>query len=362
MRQKNRADEDPAGATILVEARFQNARKNGTLRLDVDCATGALTTFPTTHTPTVARSQTILGVTDTVGSSCRMPDTKAEAHVLATSLGLQLGTDEFSFATSGAIKGLFAYAEETFPGIQGVAFWGTGGTAQDRQAPVAWPRYRPGCQSATLSPTSGFPTPTPTTHTPTGAGATFSPTRSPTEFSCCNLVAAIANMETRYFGTFTKVTMILQGGRPVYRNADGVYLYFWGPYHHWQIGPSYTDGDTAKVTSVYSDAACPTLASEWVAYDFDDDTWSENGVAISCLTGSPTTTPTTHAPTTAGVTFSPTLTPTTVPLHCGGSLSMDVGAGGSLTGIFVVPATGLAKVTFSTCNTAPDTVLTVDGI
>ena len=72
--------------------------------------------------------------------------------------------------------------------------------------------------------------------------------------------------------------------------------------------------------------------------------------------------PTTATPaaTTAATTISP---PTPIDIHCGDPpLSVDVGAGGSLAAVFAVPAGGLAKVTFSTCDTTPDTVLTVDGI
>ena len=53
--------------------------------------------------------------------------------------------------------------------------------------------------------------------------------------------------------------------------------------------------------------------------------------------------------------------PLAVAVSCGNQTSADIAAGGSLTATFGVPATGLATVTFSTCRTAVDTVLTVDG-
>ena len=50
------------------------------------------------------------------------------------------------------------------------------------------------------------------------------------------------------------------------------------------------------------------------------------------------------------------------PIHCGEPLSLDVGAGSSLSAAFTVPAVGVAVATFTTCDTDGDTVLTIDGV
>ena len=47
---------------------------------------------------------------------------------------------------------------------------------------------------------------------------------------------------------------------------------------------------------------------------------------------------------------------------CGGSMSADVDAGGSLAAKFTVPATGVPTVTFSTRGTEADDILTVGGV
>ena len=246
-------------------------------------------------------------------SSCKMPNTEADARELAASLGLSLGSDEYPFAGDYSEVGLFAYGETPYLGY---ALWGTGGSQEERQTPLEWPKYRPSCQSATLSPTISSPTAVPSTISPTNVGATFSPTRHPSESLCCATIVVSAVTDYPYandVGTFDLMVDAVvpddTAGHPVYRNGNGEYLRYWPASKRWGITAESYTSDNAVVTSISKNDACPTFVTAWEALDDDNRMTMEYDVTVQCQTHAPST----HGPTSTGITFAPTVAPTSFP-------------------------------------------------
>lgn len=63
-------------------------------------------------------------------------------------------------------------------------------------------------------------------------------------------------------------------GRPIYENAAGTQLYYWGTDDTWLLGQSSTTGN--GVAKASSSAECPQNALGWFAYDATAKTWSSD--------------------------------------------------------------------------------------
>jgi len=74
------------------------------------------------------------------GFTVGFPLTENDAKEVAETLGLQLGGHGFPFARPYRTKGLYSYNTGKF---QGIAFFGTGGSDQDKNKSVKFPKYRP---------------------------------------------------------------------------------------------------------------------------------------------------------------------------------------------------------------------------
>ena len=86
-------------------------------------------------------------------------------------------------------------------------------------------------------------------------------------------------------GDYALVDGVTSGGRPVYRRADGSYLYFWASISDWLVGPDYTSSIAWLVSIDDDNAACPTDTSSWLYWDGSD--WMLGGVSITCLSPPP---------------------------------------------------------------------------
>lgn len=87
------------------------------------------------------------------------------------------------------------------------------------------------------------------------------------------VAGAEATRQWDLMGTFSKLSSQPtehQDGRPIYKNTNGHFLYYWKADEQWQIGTTYTDSDCA--TYAHSSATCPIGVSEWYIWDGND--WS----------------------------------------------------------------------------------------
>lgn len=65
---------------------------------------------------------------------------------------------------------------------------------------------------------------------------------------------------------FYKKAPGMHDGRPIFENAQGQFLYFWGPFKEWRIGDSFTSPYAGVKSRPNEDAQCPNDATGWVVF------------------------------------------------------------------------------------------------
>eukprot|EP00964_Phaeocystis_antarctica_P109855 scaffold74270_cov67-Phaeocystis_antarctica.AAC.1 len=96
-------------------------------------------------------------------------------------------------------------------------------------------------------------------------------------------------------GQYTKISAT-QGGRPVYQQTGGSqYLYFWASLSDWLVGPSYTQGNIARLVStsngiINGNTNCPEAAGDSWQY-YGGSSWQSGGVQVTCSALSPPSPP-----------------------------------------------------------------------
>ena len=81
------------------------------------------------------------------------------------------------------------------------------------------------------------------------------------------VVSGSAGAQTTRMGMFEMQPALTAGGKPVYKNSEGQYLYYWPAYLDWLISGDFTK-DSAGVTSTSdTDTFCPYDSSGWQEYD-----------------------------------------------------------------------------------------------
>ena len=92
------------------------------------------------------------------------------------------------------------------------------------------------------------------------------------------VVAGTAGKQATRMGVFQMQPALTAGGKPVYKNSNGQFLYYWPAYVNWRIGSDVTT-DVAGIRSTSStDTLCPQDSSGW--QEWDGESWVESSVAV----------------------------------------------------------------------------------
>ncbi len=76
-------------------------------------------------------------------------------------------------------------------------------------------------------------------------------------------------------GSYT-MTQVEQGNRPVYVSASDQYLYYWGEYDAWRIGPDYTVEPAGVISGTGEGPACPHQVTAGTWYEYNNWAWLQN--------------------------------------------------------------------------------------
>ena len=75
---------------------------------------------------------------------------------------------------------------------------------------------------------------------------------------------------------------LMSAGLPIYQNAHGQYLYYWGSDSNWRIGSDWTTA-AGGVSSDSNLKTCPTDTLDWGLYY--DSGWYSADVSLRCVEG-----------------------------------------------------------------------------
>ena len=56
------------------------------------------------------------------------------------------------------------------------------------------------------------------------------------------------------------------GGKALYKNSNGEYLYYWPEHTEWRIGPDYKKAAAGVSSTSNTDTTCPQDSSGWQEY------------------------------------------------------------------------------------------------
>ena len=105
-------------------------------------------------------------------------------------------------------------------------------------------------------------------------------TTSPTG-NCCDtvMVSGAESSQSALMGQYTILRGIERANRPVYKNSNGEYIYYYAAHKTWNMGADY-DASAAGV-STYEDSNCPVNVAKWDVSDVDG--WSSSyTVTVRC--------------------------------------------------------------------------------
>jgi len=114
---------------------------------------------------------------------------------------------------------------------------------------------------------------------------------------CCEyyVVAGAEAVQPGSMGTFAKVGGLTSSNLPVYRNSDGMYLYYGATgygFTAWGIGPSYS-GIGQRVVANAGGAVCPAAATGYQASTANGG-WTSYDMSVSCIQGCDASTAPSH--------------------------------------------------------------------
>ena len=84
-------------------------------------------------------------------------------------------------------------------------------------------------------------------------------------------------------GVFQMQPALTAGGKPVYKNSEGQYVYYWPAHLDWRIGSDVTDATAGVRSTSNTDTLCPQDSSGWE--EWVDESWVKSSVAV--LAGMP---------------------------------------------------------------------------
>ena len=92
------------------------------------------------------------------------------------------------------------------------------------------------------------------------------------------VVSGTAGQQSTRMGMFEVQPTLTSGGKAVYKNSNGEYLYYWPEYSYWRIGSDYKKADAGVTSNSKTDTTCPQDSSSWEEYV--DGSWKASSITV----------------------------------------------------------------------------------
>lgn len=91
-------------------------------------------------------------------------------------------------------------------------------------------------------------------------------------------------------GSYVRIKVSTQrhhGGRPIYKNPQGMFLYFWAADGNWLVSADYDQEGARLASNIEGHAWCPSRATGWKVFHDGDLHWDSN-ISVTQVFGQPT--------------------------------------------------------------------------
>ena len=94
------------------------------------------------------------------------------------------------------------------------------------------------------------------------------------------MVSGTAGTQTKKMGLFQMQPALAAGGKPVWMNRDGAFMYYWPAYSDWLIGPDVTKVAAWLTSTSNTDTGCPQDSSGWEEYVGANESWVKTSISV----------------------------------------------------------------------------------
>ena len=91
-------------------------------------------------------------------------------------------------------------------------------------------------------------------------------------------MAGTAGDQPTRMGVFEMQPALYAGGKPVYKNSNGEFLYYWPAAVDWLIGLDVTKDDAGVMSTSKTDTLCPQDSSGW--QEWDGKSWVKSSITV----------------------------------------------------------------------------------
>ena len=92
------------------------------------------------------------------------------------------------------------------------------------------------------------------------------------------MVSGTSGANTKRMGVFKMQPDLTAGGKPVFKNSNGMFLYYWPANVDWTVGPDITKNASWVVSTSNTDTLCPQDSSEW--QEWDGVSWVKRSISV----------------------------------------------------------------------------------
>ena len=103
------------------------------------------------------------------------------------------------------------------------------------------------------------------------------------------VVSGTAGQQSTRMGLFEVQPTLTSGGKAVYKNSNGQYLYYWPEYMDWRIGSDHKKDIAGVISNRKIDTTCPQYSGGWEEYV--DGSFKASSITVVACTYTPCAAP-----------------------------------------------------------------------